>query len=94
MKKCSREQIKKHRLFGKNLVLHKEYSRKGSTYHIATEEAVATVFGVASLIVATGKELNGYKDSILWIVYDGEEYGTGDYYLKSDDHGIVCKWKG
>ena len=85
MKKCSREQIKKHRVFGKELCLTKEYNRKCSTYQIFTKDTV--------LVIAVGKELKGYKDSILTIKYDGEEYGTGNYYLVSDIHGVICKWK-
>ena len=40
-----------------------------------------------------GKELKGYLGDILYFQYDGVKYGTGNYYLKSDRHGIVCRWK-
>ena len=40
-----------------------------------------------------GKELKGYIGDILYLQYDGQEYGTGDFVLKSDRHGMVCKFK-
>lgn len=40
-----------------------------------------------------GKELKGYIGDILYLQYDGEKYGTGDFILKSDRHGMVCKFK-
>ncbi len=43
-------------------------------------------------IIAKGKELKGYLGDILYFQYNGEKYGTGDYILNSDRHGMVCKW--
>ncbi len=40
-----------------------------------------------------GKELKGYIGDIIYLQYDGEKYGTGDFILKSDRHGVICKFK-
>lgn len=43
--------------------------------------------------VCIGKELKGYKNDIIYVTYDGEKHGTGDYTLNSDRHGVICKFK-
>lgn len=57
----------------------------GKTYAIIKESD--------GTILATGKELKGYVDDIIYPQYDGMKHGTGNYYLKGDLHGIICKWK-
>lgn len=52
-------------------------------YYIATD----------NYFLAKGKELKGYFGDIIYFQYTGEKYLTGDYILKSDRHGIICKWK-
>lgn len=48
---------------------------------------------IGSILFVVGKELKGYLGDIIYPQYDGERYGTGNYYLESDRHGIICKWK-
>jgi hypothetical protein len=55
------------------------------TYYIVRE--------TDGLCLCAGKELKGYIGDIIYPQYDGVKYGTGNYYLKSDRHGIICKWK-
>ena len=52
-------------------------------YYIATND----------YFLAKGKELKGYIGDIIYFQYTGEKYLTGDYILKSDRHGMICKWK-
>ena len=44
-------------------------------------------------IIAEGKELKGYMGDIIRTMYTGWEYGSGDYVLMSDRHGMICKFK-
>ena len=52
-------------------------------YYIATD----------NYFLVKGKELKGYLGDIIYFQYTGEKYLTGDYILKSDRHGMICKWK-
>lgn len=44
-------------------------------------------------IIVSGKELKGYLGDIIYPQYNGWRFATGDYQLKSDRHGVICKWK-
>lgn len=44
-------------------------------------------------IIAYGKELKGYLGDIIMVMYTGEQFGTGDFILESDRHGMICKFK-
>ena len=44
-------------------------------------------------ILAYGKELKGYLGDIITVMYTGEQFGTGDFILESDLHGMICKFK-
>lgn len=46
-----------------------------------------------SIFLAKGKELKGYIGDIIYLQYDGEEYATGTYILKSDRHGVICTFR-
>ena len=37
--------------------------------------------------------MKGYKGDIIRVTYDGYVYGTGDYHVISDRHGLICKIK-
>lgn len=52
-------------------------------YYIATDDH----------FLVKGKELKGYLGDIIYFQYTGWKYLTGDYILKSDRHGMICKWK-
>lgn len=61
------------------------FSLRNGQYVIADE--ACTIF------LAKGKELKGYIGDIIYLQYDGEEYATGTYILKSDRHGIICTFR-
>ena len=87
MKKVPREFIKADFFyeFGSNAGRWLEIEKHNGNYYVV-EKATRIAY-------VKGKELKGYIGDNLYIQYDGVKYGTGDYYLKSDRHGIVCKWK-
>jgi len=93
MKKCTRELIADNKMFGMYGVVHKI----DNTYVVLmTHSDLGNNFLLpkyAAYIIAVGKELKGYLGDIIRITYDGEAYGTGDYRLVSDRHGVICKWK-
>lgn len=92
MKKVAREFVKKEVFSGK-------YSSGNNSYeygyfHVVQYKNMYYVVRNADYqIFAVGKELKGYVGDIIYFQYDGVTYGTGNYYLKSDRHGIICKWK-
>jgi len=44
-------------------------------------------------ILVMGKEIKGYVGDIIYLQYADENFASGDYILKSDRHGMICKWK-
>lgn len=79
MKKLSKERID---IFGENSVASIRYCR--NNYVCMRKDG---------LILTVGKELKGYIDDIIRTMYTGEKYGTGDFILKGDIHGMICKFK-
>ena len=97
MKKCSRETIVSNRLLGMdcyiysagnagngNYYIQVEYSEIGMNYNLPKDSA---------FVIVSGKELKGYIGDLMWLSYTGEHYGEGDILLRSDRHGVICKWK-
>ncbi len=70
--------------FGEESVSHVEEMRPGE-YIVRTDKH--------GYFLAMGKELKGYLGDIIRIMYTGEKYGTGDFILVSDRHGIICKFR-
>lgn len=96
MIKAKYEYIKKE-IFEKEITLKLDFS-----FHV--EELPPCVLGKGMYIITTyyegnyytlaaGKELKGYIGDIIYIQYDGHSYGTGDYRVVSDRHGLICKIK-
>ena len=85
MKKAPREFIKNEffKEFGSSAGRYLRVEEYKKNYYVVDDDNA----------YVAGKELKGYIGDILYIQYDGIKYGTGNYYLKSDRHGIVCKWK-
>ena len=52
-------------------------------YYVATDD----------YFLVKGKELKGYIGDIIYCQFTGWKYLTGDFILKSDRHGMICKWK-
>ncbi len=80
MKKVAKCFIKK---FGVNS--YAEVRKMADTYCVQTIED--------NEILAIGKELKGYVGDIITTMYTGEKFGTGDFVLMSDRHGMICKFK-
>lgn len=80
MKKISKEKIS---VFGEDSIALIRYCR--NNYVCMREKD--------GLILAIGKELKGYIDDIIRTMYTGEKYGTGDFILVGDIHGMICKFK-
>lgn len=82
MKKINRKYVTR---FG-----HYSYSdvkKIGNTYAVVREDD--------GMILAIGKELKGYIGDIIYTQYDDSKgiHDGMDYLLKSDLHGIICKFK-
>lgn len=72
--------------FGENSVA--SVVKKGNTYAIRRDKD--------GLILATGKELKGYRGDIIRTMYHSFIFSEGKklpYILMSDRHGIICKIK-
>lgn len=59
----------------------------GNTYAVVREDD--------GMILAIGKELKGYIGDIIYTQYDDSKgiHEDMDYLLKSDLHGLICKFK-
>ncbi len=82
MKKVSRNMVTVFGADSDSLVV-----KLGATY--------AVVRRFDGQILAIGKELKGYVGDIIYTQYD-DSHGRSDdmdYILKSDRHGIICKFK-
>ena len=45
------------------------------------------------VVLVKGFKFRRYKNDIINVMYTGEAYGTGDIILKSDQHGVIYKFK-
>lgn len=93
MKKVAREFVKKEVFSGKYSSENDSY--KYRYFHVVHDEKnmYYVIRDADHMIFVMGKELKGYVGDIIYFQHDGIGYGTGNYYLKSDRHGIICKWK-
>lgn len=94
IRKCSYEYIRKN--------IFEPYINTELHFHV--EQLPQRAFGKDAYIITAyyegkyytlcmGKSLKGYKGDIIHLQYDGYCYGTGDYRLVSDRHGLICKIK-
>ena len=90
MKKCKREIIEKYSLFGEQCFVTEHYEK--NMFVVLTDKKRDKLG--RRIEITKGKELKGYLGDILYIQYTGDKYGERDIILKSDRHGVVCKWKG
>ena len=89
MEKLSRDEID---VFGEESVAYvgkvKTYSRS-----YTPRVTLGVIREKDNVVLAIGKELNGYVGDIIRTMYTGPRRGEGEYLLMSDRHGMICKFK-